>query len=243
MKISKETINVLKNFSKISPNIFIEQGAKNIKTVKSNYTVFANCNIDEDFPCSIGIYDLQEFLSVIQIQGDSEKVDFDFQDNKCIMNFDSGYSCEYWYASKDVLEYPLKMIKMPDTVAEFVLHSDVISTLRNAAQRLSKPSISFSTTDDPSRIVAKVFDPQNVSGNTLSKTIDVQEGHELSDDLVFKFIFNLQNLKYLMENEDYHVAFAVKGKSKISSFSTMDGSAYDLTYYLGLDSSSTLYGE
>ena len=240
MKLSKETVNILNNIAKINTNFFIEKDSSSIKTMNHQGTVFCAAGIEETFPVDVGIYDLQEFLSIAQLQGNASLVELDLSDKKCVLSFDSGYSCEYWYASKEVLKVPENMIKMPPSVVEFVLESDVITTLRNAAQKLSKPSIAFTTsTTDPSKVVAKVFDPQNASGNVFSKTIELAADLDCS----FDFVFNLQNLKYLMENEDYAVKFAAKGKAKISSFATLDSSIYDLTYYLGLDSSSTLNGE
>ena len=61
MKISKETLDVLKNFSAINPNLVIEQGNK-LSTIAEAKNIMASCEVTETFDKDIGIYDLNEHL-------------------------------------------------------------------------------------------------------------------------------------------------------------------------------------
>lgn len=63
MQVSNETIEVLKNFAGINPNIVISPGQK-LKTISEAKNIMAEADITEDFPLEFGIYDLHEFLSV-----------------------------------------------------------------------------------------------------------------------------------------------------------------------------------
>ena len=64
MKLSNDTIDVLKNFSTINPNLVIEPG-QSVQTISESKTIMAKSEIVEDFPNPVGIYDLNEFLSVL----------------------------------------------------------------------------------------------------------------------------------------------------------------------------------
>ena len=66
MKLSDETIAVLKNFATINPNLVAKPGQK-LTTIAESKTVMASADIVEDFPQEFGIYDLNEFLSVLSM--------------------------------------------------------------------------------------------------------------------------------------------------------------------------------
>ena len=59
MKISKETLDVLKNFSAINPNLVINEGNK-LSTIAEAKNIMASTTVSETFPKEIGIYDLNE---------------------------------------------------------------------------------------------------------------------------------------------------------------------------------------
>ena len=75
MQVSNETIEVLKNFAGINPNIVISPGQK-LKTISEAKNIMAEADITEDFPQEFGIYDLNEFLSVLSLV-DNPQLDFD----------------------------------------------------------------------------------------------------------------------------------------------------------------------
>jgi len=51
MKLSKETIEVLKNFSGINQSIVVKEGSK-LKTVNTLKNILAHATVEEDFPTS-----------------------------------------------------------------------------------------------------------------------------------------------------------------------------------------------
>ena len=69
MQLSSDTLNVLKNFATINPNVVIKPGQQ-LKTISEAKTILANAQIVEDFPVEFGIYDLNEFLSVYNLIDD-----------------------------------------------------------------------------------------------------------------------------------------------------------------------------
>ena len=74
MKISDNTIKILKNFSSINQSILFRTGST-IRTKSPLSTIAAQAVVDEMFPFEFGIYDLNQFLSVVSL---FEDPDFDF---------------------------------------------------------------------------------------------------------------------------------------------------------------------
>ncbi len=64
MKLSEDTLNVLKNFSTINPSLLIKPG-KTISTVSPNKTIMAVANTEEHFNSIGGIYEVSRFLGVL----------------------------------------------------------------------------------------------------------------------------------------------------------------------------------
>ena len=71
MKISTRTKQILKNFAAVNQNVLLSQGEK-IRTLAPSKTVYAEAIVEESFPCEFGIYDLNEFLGILNIFSDPE---------------------------------------------------------------------------------------------------------------------------------------------------------------------------
>ena len=67
MKLSTETISVLKNFGAINQGILFKKG-KTLKTVSSHKNILAEVTIKEDIPAEFGVYDLQFLVGCIFTQ-------------------------------------------------------------------------------------------------------------------------------------------------------------------------------
>ena len=66
MKVSNQTLSVLKNFSEINENILVKPG-KTIRTISTLKNVLAEATIDENFEQEFGIYKLPEFLRSLEL--------------------------------------------------------------------------------------------------------------------------------------------------------------------------------
>ena len=76
MKISKDTLEILRNFGTINPNLVVD-GGTGLKTMAEAKNILASATITEEFPVAFGVYDLNQFLAVHQLIPD---VDLDFGD-------------------------------------------------------------------------------------------------------------------------------------------------------------------
>ena len=81
MKLSEETLAVLKNFSAINNGIYFEQG-NTIKTVSPGKTILADAKVQENFPLDFGIYDLNKFLGAHSL---FDNPDIEFESNYLLM--------------------------------------------------------------------------------------------------------------------------------------------------------------
>ncbi len=76
MKISSQTLSILKNFSSINGNILVRAGST-LSTISPQKNILASAVVSENFPTTFAIYDLGQFLGAVSL---FEDPDFDFTD-------------------------------------------------------------------------------------------------------------------------------------------------------------------
>ena len=83
MKLSIDTLSVLKNFASINQGIMFKKG-KTLRTVSPQKNVMAEATVSDEFPTDFGVYDLNNFLSVLSLH--KEEPTIDFQDNNVLIS-------------------------------------------------------------------------------------------------------------------------------------------------------------
>ena len=111
MELSDTTLNVLKNYSTINPNIVITEGST-VKTISVARNVLSKAELPEEFPASFGIYDLTEFLNVLSLV-DSPRLKFE-KDYVVVGDSTGRSSVKYFFSDPEMLTSPGKDINMPD---------------------------------------------------------------------------------------------------------------------------------
>lgn len=222
MKISKETLEVLKNFSAINPNLVIQEGNK-ISTIAEAKNIMASTEVSETFPKEFGIYDLNEFLSAHSLIDDAS---LEFGDNSVIMK-SSTSSITYRYADKSILTSPEKEVNMPDCEVTVTLTADLISQIRKAGGALGHPVVSITSVEGDDNIYLEVKDPENSSANIFQ----IKTGG-YSGNAVFDFQFLISNLKLVLG--DYEVSVSSK---LISHWKCINNTPVE--YWIALEKSST----
>ena len=120
MKISKSTMDVLKNFSEINQSIVIKEGNQ-VRTISALKNILAKASVGENFPKDFAIYDLPTFIGFHSTMNDP---DFDFGDECMTLSDDKGRG-KYFYAEESVVVTPPdKEIEMPETDINFELKTD-----------------------------------------------------------------------------------------------------------------------
>ena len=63
MKLSNETLSVLKNFAGINSGIEFKKGNK-LTTISSGKTVLAKATLKDEFPQDFCVYDLNQYFKI-----------------------------------------------------------------------------------------------------------------------------------------------------------------------------------
>tara|TARA_R110001583_G_scaffold88603_1_gene229608 strand:+ start:1781 stop:2455 length:675 start_codon:yes stop_codon:yes gene_type:complete len=224
MKLSKNTLDILKNFSTINSNILVEPGNV-IKTVSPVKNVMSQATVKEKFDCQFGIWDLGKFLGTISL---FEDPDFSFDDKHVTISGSNGTKVTYYYSEPKLLTTINKDIKMPETVVSFELKNDDFSELQKAAAVLQLPDLSLRS--DGGRMQLVALDKKDVTSNNYSIDLGILP----HDDHDFEFYFKVENLKLLPGNYNVEVTEKV-----VSKFTNQDLS---LCYWIALESDSRYEG-
>lgn len=223
MELTEQTLDVLKNYASINSNIVITEGNV-VKTVSEAKNVLSSSTLDVDFPCTFGLYDLNEFLSTLSLV-DQPRVKFD--DNFLTISDQSNRSrVRYYYSDPQNLTSPSKDIIMPEAEVKFTLDRSTLGRIKRAASVLGHSEMSVSCTNGS--IVLSVIDNNDKTSNAFSIDVD---GTFVDEN--FDFIFNISNLK--MIDGDYDVEISSK---LISHFVNKESG---IEYWVALEKTST-YG-
>jgi hypothetical protein len=223
MKLSNETLTVLKNFSSINQGIQFKQGTK-LTTVSAGKTVLAQANLKDEFPQDFCVYDLNQFLSVHSLHKDS---DLSFDDSNVI--FKSGRSStKYRKTAKEmIVTPPEKEITLPSVDVSFTLSEEDYNNIMKVASVLSSPHISVESDGDAVQLAA--FDALDNSAHTNS--IQVGEG----DGKKYKIVFKTENIKLIPGSYEVQISFKGIGHFK----NTKD----DIQYWIAFEAKETKTGE
>lgn len=187
MELNEKTLQVLKNFATINPNIVIQNGSA-IRTLSEGKNVFGKAQLDVEFPQSFGIYDLNEFLSVINLV---EEPHLSFDDNHVKISDATGLSkIQYFFTDMEYLTTSTKDIVMPEPEIRFTMTNETLNKIKRAAAAFGHKVVAVRPNNGS--VSLTVFDEGNATSNTF--TVDV-EGSYQSDN--FDIIFNIANLKLL----------------------------------------------
>ena len=224
MQLNDETLAVLKNFASIQPNVVLNEGNV-VKTIAEAKNVMAVATLGQTFDKSVGIYNLDEFLSVLGLVDDP---DLAFHDDFVTVQSGSGRSnVKYFYSDPSILTSPAKDIPMPEAEVKFTLDEATLNKIRRAAGALGHEKMTITATDGG--VMLTVVDNTDSTSNAFEIVVP---GSVDSED--FTFVMNIANLKLI--SGDYDVEVSSRLISKFTNTGT------DICYFIALEKSST-YGE
>jgi hypothetical protein len=222
MKISKKTLDILKNFAAIRSSILVDPGNR-LTTVSPARNIMAEAAIDEEFDTQFAIYDLNKFLGTISLFQNPE---FDFGPKSVVISGANGASVEYFYSEPSLLNIQNKRITMPKSVVSFELKQSVFGELMKAASVMQLPDI-FVRSDDDGNIIIGATDKTQSTSNAYRMEVG-------KTDKSFNFKFKVENMK--MMAGDYQVDITEKVVSKFTNKNS------DLCYWIALESDSNYDG-
>jgi len=221
MKLSNETISILKNFGAINQGIFFKKG-KTLKTVSSHKNILVQANINEEVPADFGVYDLNNFLSVISLSSDPT---FEFEDKNVVIVGNKGRSkTKYRFCEPSmIVTPPEKELSMPDPEITIDFSTEDFGDIMRTAAVLSSPQIAVES--NGSKISLITLDTANDSAHT--NTLEIGSG----DGKVYRMIFKTENLSKILPGS-YTVNISSKG---IAHFKNKD---VDLQYWITTEQGS-----
>ena len=104
MKLSENTLTILKNFAGINQSILVKKGNK-LRTISIAKNILSEAEILEEFPRDFAIYDLNQFLNGLSLHQDPN---LDFSGETHITIRDGKRRVKYFYADPNVIVSPQK---------------------------------------------------------------------------------------------------------------------------------------
>ncbi len=141
MKLSSKTLELLKNFSTLNQGMLFLPG-KQLKTMNTTKTAFAQAVISEEIPRRFAIYSLPELLAIIDLFNDPE-IEFE---EKYLTIKEGDNTITYYYASEAIIIAPPegKNINMPSEDYSFHLSEAEISRIQKTAAIMKFDTIGVS---------------------------------------------------------------------------------------------------
>ena len=220
MKLSDNTLTLLKNFASINQSILVKQGNK-LRTITIAKNILAEAEIAEDFPREFAIYDLNQFLNGLSLHQDP---DLDFTENSYITIREGKRRVKYFYADPNVIiSPPEKEIKLPSQDVCFQLETGALEKLVKAASVYQLPDIS--AIGDAGVIRLVVRDKKNDTSNEYSIVVG-------ETDEQFTFNFKVENISKIVSGA-YNV---IVSRKLLSQFTN---TKHNLSYWIALEPDST----
>ena len=219
MKLSDQTLNILKNFAGINNSILVKQGTQ-LRTISVAKNILAEAAIDEDFPRDFAVYDLNQFLNGLSLHQDP---DLDFSPDSYISIKEGKRRVKYFYADPNVIvSPPEKEITLPSEDVHFQLESSSLEKLLKASAVYQLPDLS--AVGEAGVVKLVVRDKKNDTSNEFAVVVG-------ETDKEFSFNFKVENIKIIPGA--YDVVVSQKLLSKFTNTNC------NLKYYIALEPDST----
>jgi hypothetical protein len=165
MKLSANTVAVLKNFCNVNANLVIEPG-KVIRTIGPSRNIFAAATVEDDFPRQVAIYDLNSFLATVTL---FDNVDLDFSEKYMVVK--SGDAMiKYFYSDPSIVQAaPNKEITLDEELFSFNLTADEVNAITKVSAILSAPTLSLTCADG--KVNLTVSDRKNDTSHSYLKEV------------------------------------------------------------------------
>ena len=197
MKLTAETIAILKNYATINQNIQFKQGST-LSTISPQKNILTSAEIGEDIPRTFAIYDLNKLLGALSLFDKTPELNL----GETKLNIRSGeYVLDYVYGDPAMLVLPPeKTLDFPDPEIKFKMSKDAYDACLKAAQVLTLPELVVH--GDGSKIFLVATDTNNNSYDEFRNEVG-------TTDKDFQMVFKIENMKLL--SGGYQVGISSKG--------------------------------
>lgn len=219
MQLSDRTLSILKNFASINSGLVLRSG-KVQRTMSPEQTILVQAQLDEDFPQTFGVYDLNQFLGNITTLNSPA---INFLDDKNVSLKDDVLELTYRGCDTNLIISPPEgkelIMKSPDV--SFYLPMTSLQKILKIGAMNNLPNISI-IGDKASR---SLFIRSHELKNDLSNVANMKVGDHDGED--FSVSFKMDNLKMITDN--------YKVEIKVGGFSCWTNTDNTLTYFVAME--------
>jgi hypothetical protein len=215
MKLSDNTLAVLKNFASINSGVVLSAG-KTQKTISPEKSILVEATVEDDIPSEFGIYDLNQFLGNLTTLRNPE-----LTFNKEAVTLDDGeLSFDYRACSANlIITPPDKELVLKSVDVKFSLPNETLQKLIKVATMNGLPNLSV--VGKNGELLLKIHERANDTSNSGTIKIGEYAGQD------FTASFKTDNLKLLPN--DYNVEIQ-KG-----AFAKFENASNTLKYFIALE--------
>lgn len=215
MKLSENTLNVLKNFASINSGLALKSGNVQ-KTMSPEKTILVEAQLEDTLSTDFNIYDLNQFLGNVTTLNSPE---LEFTTEKVIL-VDGKFKGQYYSCSPTVIVAPpdKELVMDKVDVSLDISAADMQKLLKLAAMN-NFPNISIIGKNG--KIVVRAHERSNDTSNVFDLEIDG------TPDKDFIATFKTDNLKMIAD--DYHL------EVKLGGFAKFVNTKGTLKYFIALE--------
>lgn len=202
MKLSENTLAILKNFSSINPSLLVHPGSE-IKTMLPTKTIFSKAVVEESFPRQFAIYDMSKFLAVLSLFKEPE-IEFG---EKSMKIYSGKNTTTFPYADPGSIIYPDREVSFPDHSVEFKMTAEDHQKVVRAAGVFQVPDIVVEGRDGKIYLTAM---------DTKTPTLDKFSTEVGETDKKFTIVFKA-DMFVKLTSKDYTVKINRKGITKFET--------------------------
>jgi hypothetical protein len=216
MKLSENTLSVLKNFSSINSGIVLQKGNLQ-KTISPEKSILVEAEVEDVLPEQFGIYDLNQFLGNISTLNNP---DLTFTDNAVLMN-DGDITFNYYSCSTNlIVSPPDKELKLKQVDVSFSLTNAILTKLLRLAAMNNLTHLSVVGKNGEIRL--QTHEKANDTSNHASFKLNDYNGEDFSAS------FKVENIKLIPGDYDVEI--------QLGAFAKFVSKSGKIKYFIALES-------
>lgn len=220
MKLSENTLSVLKNFSSINSGVVLQAG-KTQKTISPEKSILVEATLEDDIPEQFGIYDLNSFLANVTSAKDPN-LEFSKESVTITEDLSNGYRDTFIFGACSpnlIITPPEKELALKQVDVSFNLTNLILQKYLRRASTNNLPHLSIVGKEGD--LLVKVHDKSNDTSNQGFVKIGDYAGKD------FTASFKTENLKLIPDDYDVEL--------QIGAFAKFANKASNLKYFIALE--------
>ena len=216
MKLSENTLSVLKNFSSINSGIVLQKGNLQ-KTISPEKSILVEAEIEDALPEQFGIYDLNQFLGNVSTLNNP---DLTFSENSVLMS-DGEITFNYYSCSTNlIVSPPDKELKLKQVDVSFNLTNANLTKLLRLASMNNLTHLSVVGKNGEIRL--QTHEKANDTSNYASFKLNDYSGED------FTASFKVENIKLVPGDYDVEI--------QLGAFAKFVSKSGKIKYFVALES-------